>query len=247
MALDPRDERHARQIEAGTSGRNRGHAFEKRLTAELVGLQIPAVEPWKRENRHLVWDSPAIALVRYIAAYEGWTSASVDRAYWLGGLATSGEGDTLLSAGGAKVTGSKSDIVLDVIGGHSVHRRGISVKTCFNAKATNAQLYCTTASAFCELLRQHAIPVSSEAERALRMFCGDPGHRPMDDGLGRQTGREASDERWFWEELPTDARLEWQRLFQESHAAIFTILLKNAYANDPAPPTYVLHVRQNPA
>jgi hypothetical protein len=246
MALEARDQQHAEQIEAGISGRKRGHAFEKRLAEELVGLQTPTSAPWKVENAHLVWDSPALGLFRYIASAERWASASVEKTYWLGGLATSGEGDTLLAADGRKVTGSKSDIVIDVRVGRSLHRIGVSVKTCFNATPTNAQLYCSTASAFCELLRQNGIPVSSRAEDALRMFCGDPGYRPMDQGIGKKTGRAASDERWFWEELKEDGRLEWERLLQNRHADVFSVLLKNAYPNDPIPPTYVMHVRQKP-
>lgn len=246
MALDPRDESHSGQIEAGISGRKRGHDFEKRLAAEIVGLELPLAGPASSANAHLMSDSPAPGLFRYIAETEGWATASVVKSYWLGGLATFGGGDSLVDDDGRRVTGSKSDIVVDVLVGHDLRRIGVSVKTCFNPKPTNAQLYCSTASAFCLLLRNNGVPVSGAAERALRMFCGDPGFRPMDQNLGLATGRLASNERWFWEELETSARLEWEFLLQARHGDVFSILLRNAYPNDPVPPTYLLHLRQKP-
>lgn len=141
---------------------------------------------------------------------------------------------------------SKSDIVMDVRVGNVLHQVGVSVKTCSNPTPTNAQLYCSTASAFCGLIRRNGISVSPKAEEALQMFCGDPGFRPKDEGLGKHTGRLASDERWFWEELPMRDRRTWEELLQEKHAEILTVLLKNAYPDDPVPPSYVMHVRSRP-
>jgi hypothetical protein len=147
-----------------------------------------------------------------------------------------------LGPDGLPIAGSKSDVVVKFAVGAEEKQVGLSIKTCFNPKPTNAQLFCSTAVAFCGLLRRNGLAVSPDAERALRMFCGDPGFRPMDQQGGIQ-GRLSTPERWFWEELPATARAEWEHLLGQRHAEVLTVLLQRAYPNDPYPPGYVMHVQ----
>lgn len=242
MALDPRDARHAGQIAAGTTGRNRGHAFEHALSVQVRELRFPLPSRATDRIKHLVEGDPATELVRYVVSEQNLAKPTVKTVYWLGGLATSGEGDLVPGPDGSPITGSKSDIVIAL--NHNSGRRvvGVSVKTCFNRAPTNAQLYCSTALAFCNLLRSHGLAVSSRAEKGLRMFCGDPGFRPLDEPRAIE-GRLATPQRWFWEEISSTARDEWERLLSDKHSEILTILLRKAYPNDPYPPDYVLHVR----
>ena len=41
MALEPVDERHALQIQAGTLGRKAGHSFEDTITARINATSFP--------------------------------------------------------------------------------------------------------------------------------------------------------------------------------------------------------------
>ena len=117
---------------------------------------------------------------------------------------------------------------------------GVSVKTCNNAKPINDQLFCTTAIAFCNLLRANNIPVSDKAEKALRMFCGDPGFRPCDDAAC-PPDRKCNPEHWFYDELPTTEHAEFQEIFSKFQREITAILLQKAYVGDPHPPEFLLH------
>lgn len=243
MPLDARDKIHAGQIAAGIAGRNRGHEFERVLAEQILELPSPLPEPWKIENKHLVWGDPGVELYRYIIREESVSGADLIGSYWLGGLATSGEGDCLFDQNGEAVKGSKSDILLKLRTRTGNKEIGVSVKTCFNATPTNAQLFCSTASAFCSLLRTNGIAVSQAAERALKMFCGDAGFQPMDEGRQAIRGRLATPERWFWEELDTTARNELENTLETRHADILTVLLQKAYPGDPYPPKYLMHVR----
>ena len=242
MALKPTSAEHAAQIAAGTTGRNRGHRFEQALTAELNALDWASVLPCRESNPHLVCGDPASRLLAHIRRNEPGLDAEAVEAFWLGGLATAGAGDVLIGPDGQEVRGSKSDVLLKFTHGDAPPIwRGVSVKTCFNPKPTNAQLYCSTASAFCALLRRQGLAVSDSQVVALRMFCGDPGFRPQDNAdIG---GRLASPERWFWEELPEADRAAWEHLLDENHAEVLLALLKYAYDGDCFPPDYLLHVR----
>jgi hypothetical protein len=240
MALIANDARHEGQIAAGRAGRNRGHAFEESLAGQMSRLGALTVgEPVK----HLVEGDPAVELARYVAAHEAdLANPRIVGAFWLGGLATARAGDRILGPTGAPVTRSKSDVLLEVAHDDGVERIGVSVKTCFNPTPTNAQLYCSTASAFCGLIRGNGLAVSANAETALRMFCGDPGFRPMDTS-GISAARRSTPERWFWEELPADAREEWENLLNAEGGEVLRILLRDAYQEDVYRPKYVMHVR----
>jgi hypothetical protein len=158
----------------------------------------------------------------------------------LGGLATSGEGDVILNESGLAVGKSKSDVVVEITYNNGVERIGVSVKTCNKNTPTNDQLYFTTASAFCALLRTHGMQVSIEAEEALKMFCGDAGFRPLDapNSIG---DRKSDPNRWFFEELPQVAKEELVVLFTKYQEDITRILLQKAYLNDPFYPEFLLH------
>lgn len=82
-----------------------------------------------------------------------------------------------MNENGEKITGSKSDILMDVEYEDGTKERiGISAKACSN----NAQLALTTVSAFCEMLKENGMHISENAEIGLKMFCGEDGYRPKD-------------------------------------------------------------------
>jgi hypothetical protein len=243
MALMPENERHKAQIAAGTSGRKRGHEFEKLLAARISELRFSRdllVAP----THYVVTGEPGMELVRRIIHDCRITSFTKLQAWWLGGLATSGEGDKITSKTGAAITASKSDVLIEIHSGGSVRPVGVSVKTCGNTTPTNDQLYFTTAVAFSNLLRASGIEVSAEVESALRMFCGDKGFRPIDGVCPRD--RKSDPDRWFWEELPASARSEIEELLTDRQREITTVLLQKAYPNDPFPPEFLLHQTVGP-
>ncbi len=167
------------------------------------------------------------------------------KAYWLGGLATAYQGAKQFNRKDSKITGSKSDILIDVTyDSGDTEQIGVSVKSCSN----NAQMELTTAAAFCTLLRDHGIKVSEHAETGMKMFCGESGYRPLDDYKPYDDSnipkkRTARPERWYWEELPTDAQAEWETIFNNNQFKITMLLLQNAraYRKDRYKPAYILH------
>lgn len=239
MPLVADDPKHKAQIEAGTTGRKKGHLFEKEL-AKAVSTTRLVAESLAGPKSHLVRGHPAIELVSYIARTEQLSGALTVKAWWVGGLATGSGGDILTDVGGRITEKSKSDVVLEIQDSEGCIRRGVSVKTCSKKTPTNDQLYFTTAVAFCSLLRQNGISVSMSAETALRMFCGDVGYRPMDEPSSI-VDRQANPERWFWEELPRPGREKLEGIFSKHQRKITQILLQTAYVSDPFPPEYLLH------
>jgi hypothetical protein len=237
MALTPRDSIHANQISAGTTGRRRGHDFESKLTNEINnghGIEgLPTLSP----TQHLFKGEPGPILLSYILGRKGIKPKNI-RAWWLGGLATDSAGDELRDAEQNVITKSKSDVVID-FETDVLHRVGVSVKTCYASSPTNDQLFFTTASAFCALLKRNGVPVSGEAENALKMFCGDVGFRPSDMGVIREN---VDPSRWFWEELPTESLAEWQGIFSTYQAEITGMLFRKAYKTEPITPEFVIHL-----
>lgn len=114
------------------------------------------------------------------------------------------------------------------------------MKTCNNRTPTNDQLYFTTATAFCSLLRRNGINVPKAAQDALRMFCGDNGCRPKDDP-NCPADRVSDPDRWFWEELPRRGRSQFERILRDHQRKVSMILLQKAYPDDPFAPSYLLH------
>jgi hypothetical protein len=119
---------------------------------------------------------------------------------------------------------------------------GVGVKTCFNPKPTNAQLYFGTARSFCRLLRANSLEISDEMEVELRKFCGDSGYRPSD--TSRLISKRVSDPaRWYWEELAAGPRRDWEELLAVSNGPVTRALLQKAYDDDPMEPSFLLHMR----
>ncbi len=245
MALDPRNEGHLFQIEAGAEGRLKGHKFEKNITEELNKIDftdnnmfIECVKP------NIYQGNPANALISYISKDKG---KQINRlmAYWLGGLATAKAGASILNENGEKITGSKSDILIDVEYKDDTNERiGISAKACSN----NAQLALTTVSVFCGMLRENGVNVSEDAEIGLKMFCGEVGYRPIDgyrpkDVTNIPHNRKARTDRWFWEELSNHVKQEWKEIFTQNQLKITMMLLQCArtYKTDSYKPTYIIH------
>jgi hypothetical protein len=240
MALNPIDETHALQIQAGTIGRKAGHAFEDNITNEINSLKYP-FNPINLGGEHVHCGDPALLLLSAIAQGEGISVIENAVALSTGALATSEEGKIWLNVNGVAVNRCKSDLVLTM---HANDGRvltvGVSTKQCNNASPTNAQLFFTTSSAFASLLQANNISVSANAVDALKEFCGDPGFRPL-DREGALQGRLSDPRRFFWEEINPIGRMEWALLFGTKQNEITRLLLQKAYLNDPFVPTYVLH------
>lgn len=239
MALEPDNERHAAQIEAGTTGRKRGHSFES-LVADGIN-RIPM--PFSREpvsTGCLFKGDPAKALLNFLLNELDIPRVVSVNAISAGALATAEEGAKVLVVNGVEVRRCKSDVILTLEADGKIITKGVSVKQCSNKNPTNAQLYFSTATAFCQLLRNNGIQVSDRAVEAMRMFCGDEKFRPLDNPSALQN-RRCDPNRWFWEELPTAARKELEDVFTKQQDTITRLLLQKAYLADPFPPEYLVH------
>ena len=179
MALNATSPEHQMQIIAGTEGRKKGHKFEKTLTEHINELDNKLFYPVEGNTLHVFCGSPAEILLQYIANDRNVNVYDV-KAWWLGGLATSGVGDALQDEEGNPITKCKSDVLLQITSSRGLETIGVSVKNCNKKTPTNDQMYFTTAKAFCYLLRTNGISVSSMGEQGMSMFCGDIGFRPLD-------------------------------------------------------------------
>jgi len=240
MALIPRDQKHEKQIEAGTVGRKRGHKFEATLSSSINSMCskhfVPAIN-----YTHIYNGNPAVEVLQYISNNKGIEILDA-QASWLGGLATFGLGDVLLDEHGNPITKSKSDVLIKLTTNMGVETVGVSVKTCNKKTPTNDQMYFTTAHAFCLLLKTNGIVVSDEAEKGLSMFCGDTGYRPLDLLNEVDLKRRTSDpNRYYWEELSEKAQDDWRLIFEQQQDYISMLLFQKAYKDDPYPPEYLLH------
>lgn len=241
MALTPIDETHALQIQAGALGRKSGHAFEDAITAEVNGINFPLVTD-QSVQRHVVTGDPAISLLKYIASTFNSTTIESAVALSTGALATSEEGKKWLEVNGIMVKRCKSDLIFTMRfdGVDGEHTIGVSTKQCSNKTPTNAQLFFTTARGFSNLMLSNGIAVSDDAVVALRQFCGDKGFRPLDNP-SHLNGRQSDPRRYFWEEINSDGRKEWEGIFSKYQSKITTLLLQKAYLEDPFSPDILLH------
>lgn len=240
MAQKPLTDSHRKQIKAGISGRKRGHKFERILTEKINKLIFSEFKPGINST-HIYQGNPACILLQYIANDMNITINSV-KAFWLGGLATSGNGDILLDSEGRPVAKCKSDILLKLSTNEGFIEIGISVKTCNKKTPTNDQMFFTTATAFCRLLEENGIMISDESKKALSMFCGDINYRPIDLMSSIELEKRISDpNRYYWEELPSTARENWADIFNIYQDKISMILFQKAYKDDPYTPQYLLH------
>lgn len=240
MALDPVDEAHALQIQAGIVGRKAGHTFEDTISSEINKLPYPLIVP-PLESGHVFQGDPALLLLRFICARAGIKKLASSVALSTGALATSEQGKKWLDINGVSISRCKSDLIITIVDerGHK-STVGISTKQCNNRTPTNAQLYFTTARGFAKLLVSNGLDVSSKAILALRQFCGDEGYRPCDSSEAL-AGRRVDPRRFFWEEIEAAGRKEWDKLFTQRQDDITRLLLQKAYLNDPFTPDYVLH------
>jgi hypothetical protein len=240
MALIPDNEKHAKQIKAGTTGRNRGHSFEGWVTNQINSLHdYSIVESDGSRKNHIVTGHPAIELLKYIIKTKAYKNIVSIKAWWVGALATGGVGDVLYDENGNEVRKCKSDIVIQITHASGVSVEGVSVKTCSKSSPTNAQLFFTTAEAFCKLLSDNGLKVDREAVVAMKMFCGDLGVRPKDSG--NMNERKSDPDRWYWEELPEGGREKLEVLLTNYQDQITQLLLQKAYKLDPYPPQFVMH------
>lgn len=240
MALKPIDDIHALQIQAGTLGRKAGHAFEDEIAARINSIAYPFT-PSELQSNHVFTGCPAILLLSYVVHHAGFSSIIKATAISTGALATSEEGLDWLSVNGVEVKRCKSDLVITLHDAeNNLTTYGVSTKQCNNPTPTNAQLYFTTARAFAALLVNNGIRVSEGAVRALRQFCGDEGFRPDDDPPTMML-REVDPRRYFWEEIESDGREEWERIFSEKQDDVTRLLLQKAYMDDPFVPEFLLH------
>jgi hypothetical protein len=239
MALNPVDETHAFQIEAGTVGRKKGHAFERQLAEAINNFDLTNIPC--HTLSHVEIGNPAVLLIGYIVQRMHLHILRV-KAGWLGGLATAQDGDVAKDDEGNIITKCKSDVLIDIDTLSGIERIGISVKTCNNKIPANDQMYFTTAKAFCRLLKDNGISCSGAAIAALSMFCGDFAYRPVDLMSEDELKIRLSDpERYHWEELPSHARNEWEYIFKKYQSKITMLLFQKAYKNDPYPPCILLH------
>lgn len=241
MALQALNDQHAAQILAGTLGRDAGHSFESGIATAINAL---GAEPFRvtPPTGHLSSGVPALELLNYIAAHVGLTEVAKAEAWWFGGLATSGKGHRAIPGTDIVVPRSKSDVFVRLRSADTEILTGVGIKTCNKDSPTNAQLFFTTAQAFCDLLESRVSAVAPHAREALRMFCGDEGFRPVDLGA-RGT---ASTDRFFWEETPAQAQAFWKGYLTEYQVPVTELLLRFAYADDPVPPDFLMHQRVKP-
>lgn len=236
MALEPNDAQHALQILAGTTGRKRGHEFETTL-AELINSDpFGGIIP----NNNVFQGKPHTALIHKALNHVGWEECDRVSAIALGSLATAEAGKKWLTVHGMTVKACKSDILLTMYNGSLLETVGVSVKQCNNKTPTNAQLYFTTATAFCRLLVRNNILVSERAITALRQFCGDDGFRPIDNPQSMNR-RKTDSRRYYWEEIDAVGKNELERIFSTKQNEITKLLLQKAYLNDPYSPDLLIH------
>jgi hypothetical protein len=240
MALNPIDNAHALQIQAGVLGRKAGHAFEDTITQRINSFAYP-FEVSVNDARHVFAGDPAALLLSYIGRREGISQIRCAIALSTGALATSEDGKRCLSINGSSVSRCKSDLVitLESSSGETL-TVGVSTKQCNNKSPTNAQLYFTTARGFANLLQENGINVSAHAITALRQFCGDSGYRPLDNQKD-MLARQIDPRRYFWEEIDGTGRAEWELLFADKQDEISRLLFQKAYLDDPFIPEYLLH------
>lgn len=158
-----------------------------------------------------------------------------------GTLATSEAGKKWLSVNGVAISRCKSDLVITISTSNQKSITiGVSTKQCNNPTPTNAQLYFTTAQGFANLLQRNNIPVSENAIKALKQFCGDQYFRPSDDAIFARH-RLVDPRRYFWEEIEQTGRMEWENIFSNRQEEVSRLLFQKAYLDDPFTPEYLLH------
>ena len=237
MALKPKDSQHALQILAGIKGRKRGHEFEFEL-ANLINNSAQKTDS-SNEITGVFRGIPEVALIKKCLNVLDLSSYDRVEAIPLGALATSENGKNWLNVNNIEVKASKSDILLNFHKDNELRTIGVSVKQCLAAKPTNAQLFLSTARAFCQLLRRNGIDITEHGEIAMSQFCGVDGHRPMDNPDVMKT-RKSNPVRYYWEEINSKGLEEWESIFSNKQDEITRLLLQKAYLDDPFSPEVII-------
>ena len=227
------------QIDAGAIGRKRGHSYESVLSAKLNSLEVPCYKSYG-SGGYLQNGKPEIILINKILDYLGWDSCISIKAYSTGRLATAEDGEKAVYIDGVSINESKSDVIIKVVNRDNVTRIiGISVKQCNNSTPTNAQVFFSTATAFYRLVVNNGFKLSDNALVAMKQFCGDVGYRPIDNE--DCSNRISTSERYFWEEINTEGRKEWENLFTNHQDDVTRLLLQKGYSTESFPPEIILH------
>lgn len=226
------------QINAGIRGRRKGHSYEKELTRKINSISMPFNMQGNMEKIIHV-GSPAEILLEKILDYFDWNCCEAIEAYATGTLATSEYGEKEILVEGQSIKSAKSDVIITLYKGEEKKTIGVSVKQCNNKAPTNAQVFFSTATAFYNMIKNNVFPLSDTALKAMRQFCGDPGYRPKDDF--DCSNRISNPERYFWEEIDSKGRTEWEDLFLNYQDDVTRLLLQKGYPNNPFPPEIILH------
>lgn len=238
MAQKTKDPTLLSQIEAGTKGRKRRHSYENKLATKINSFSMPYNKS-KSMEKVIHIGSPDAILIDKILDYLNWNICDRIEAYATGKLATSESGDKEILIEGQSITSAKSDIILILYKSGDKKVIGVSVKQCNNKTPTNAQVFFSTATAFYNLIVNNGMQLSEKALKAMRQFCGDTGYRPLDDF--DCSNRIPTPERYFWEEINSEGKAEWEDLFKTHQDDVTRLLLQKAYLNDPFPPEIILH------
>lgn len=238
MAQITNDSTLLHQIDAGAKGRKRGHSYENELASKINAMSMPYLKSTDMDKVIYV-GSPVVILIDKILDYLEWNSCDKIEAYATGKLATSENGDKEVLIEGQSIKSAKSDVILVLYNATEKRVIGVSVKQCNNKTPTNAQVFFSTATAFYNLVVNNGMSLSDNALKAMRQFCGDIGFRPLDDF--DCSNRISTPERYFWEEIDSKGKGEWEDLFKNHQDDITRLLLQKAYLNDPFPPEIILH------
>lgn len=226
------------QINAGTKGRRKGHSYENELASKINSTIMPYTK--SSETCDIVQKgSPVNILLDKILNFLGWSKIDKIEAYATGKLATLEKSNKEILIDGKSITSAKSDVILTLHNSNTKRIIGVSIKQCNNKTPTNAQVFFTTATAFYNLIKNNGIPITKNALKAMCQFCGDPGFRPLDDYDCSQ--RVSTPERYFWEEIDSLGRTEWENIFTNYQDEVTKLLLQKGYLNDPFPPEIILH------
>ncbi len=228
------------QKKAGTIGRKTGHKFEDYLVKKFDEVVMPIRKNSIQAKKHLYVGNIGEHILNKILSTLDMKNISKIQAYSTGKLATSETKQKNIVINGKNVTASKSDVVLSLSNLKEHKFVGVSVKQCNKKTPTNDQIFFTTASAFCALLKQNGIKVSSNAEKALKQFCGDEGYRPIDDN-SKVRKPHFNTERYFWEEIDSKGKAEWENIFTIHQDKITKLILQKGYKDDPCPPSFIVH------
>lgn len=239
MAQTTNDPHLLHQIDAGTSGRKKGHTYESVLASNLNSLSMPFMKTHLNSG-YIQHGLPEVILLNKILHYIGWDSCSSIKAYCTGRLATAEDGEKVVSIDGIPLKECKSDVIIKLMApDKSIRIIGVSVKQCNKKNPTNAQVFFSTATAFYRLIVNSGYPLSENALVAMKQFCGDTGYRPSDNG--DCSNRISTPDRYFWEEIDAIGRQEWEDLLINHQDEVTRLLLQKGYSGDPFPPEIILH------